>query len=76
MATQPVGGGAGVVAVHQAVGHQLAVHGVQGRQPHRVVGATKPTRGIISSEASSTSVLSCWVKARRLGFQPRSMIWA
>jgi hypothetical protein len=29
----------------------------------------------MSSEASSTSVLSCWVKARRLGFQPRSMIW-
>jgi hypothetical protein len=38
LAAQPVGGGAGVVPVDEAVGDQLGVHRVQGGQPHRVAG--------------------------------------
>ena len=45
MAAQPVGGGAGVIAVHQAVGDQLALHGVQGRQPQRVAGDDEADQG-------------------------------
>src|SRR5215217_7620257 len=42
VAAQAVGGGGRVVAVDQAVGDQLAVHRVQGRQPQRVARGHEP----------------------------------
>src|SRR5215471_2064065 len=42
VAGQPVGGGGRVVPVDQAVGDQLAVHRLQGGQPHRVARGDEP----------------------------------